>query len=193
MKTKKIILLSGKKRSGKSTAAGLLKTMDNSVKEVAFAAPLKQILADTFNVPSQELDKWKNNDRYCIHDISPEDDVKDMVYEVQSYRAIMQNFGDSVKRFFGKDVWSHKAYELIQEYFQFVDTVVVSDWRYINEYTYLAKMFKNVKIVTVRINTIDMPEDIHSSETELDDYAFDIIIDNIGTLEDFKQNLKELL
>jgi hypothetical protein len=193
MKIKKVILLSGKKRSGKSTAAGLLKTIDNSVKEVAFATPLKQILSGTFNVPYQELDEWKNNDRYCIHNISPEDDVKDMVYEVQSYRAIMQNFGDSVKKSFGKDIWVHRAYELIQEYFQFTDTVVVSDWRYVNEYTYLAEMLKNVKIVTVRISTADAAEDIHSSEMELDDYAFDIIIDNTGTLEDLKESLKGLL
>lgn len=66
--------------------------------------------------------------------------------------------------------------------------IVISDWRYPNEYTFIKTAF-NCKVITVRINR--HKESQVNSETEhyLDDFKFDYIIENKYSIEDLYKNI----
>jgi hypothetical protein len=201
---KKLIMLSGKKRSGKDTSAILMKQLDPSIKLLAFATPLKQIMAATFNIPMPILEEWKNDGFVCMHGI-PMENQENADFQMQTYREILQNFGtEAMKPVFGNEVWSMLAVKRIKELFQYTDTVVVTDWRFEVEYDYIYDAFcesKNVahgtaEVLTIALETwrIERPdvlsEDSHSSETALDNFEFDKVIINGGTIEDLKENIK---
>jgi hypothetical protein len=68
---KTIILIAGKKRSGKNYTAEMLQSMllkkNISCETFSFAEPLKDIVAKTFLISQSELEDYKNNpNRYKI-------------------------------------------------------------------------------------------------------------------------------
>jgi len=199
---KKLILISGKKRSGKSSCGGLIKQQDPSIKLYAFAGPLKQLLAETLGIPMAVLEEWKNDGYVCMHGLPP-GDVDEGDYLMQTYRDMLQRLGtEAAKPIFGIDVWSSLAVQNIKKLFQHTDTVVITDWRFEEEYWYVREAFSESKSVahgTAEILTIDLEtwrierpnllsDDQHISETALDDFEFDKVIINDGTLENLKAN-----
>lgn len=193
---KHLILLSGKKRSGKDTSCLMIKHIYLGIKQVALATPLKEIMADTFDIPSPELEAWKNDEYGVIHGV-PRSDQANTRFRMQSYREVLQRFGtNAMKRWFGVDVWSKLATEQVYQYFKITDTVVITDWRFKSEYEYLAsEMAKaRVKVTTIRVERdgVDLG-DGHFSEIDLDDFEFDHIITNNGTLDELKEKLKVIL
>jgi len=191
---KQIILLSGKARAGKDTSAKLLKQIDPTVKLIAFAGPLKQIIAATFGIDMQELEGWKNSGYVLVHGIPPEDQ-NDTSFRMQTYREILQNFGtEGMKPIFGDTVWVDVAAKFINHMLISTDTVVITDWRFTLELDAIQDHFPDYNIKTVRI-TRDNTNlfDSHSSEVELDDCNFDHIISNNGTEDELKEKLKEIL
>jgi hypothetical protein len=184
---KTLILLSGKKRHGKDTVATMLKALDPSIKLMSFAAPLKQIIADTFAIPAPELEQWKNDGYLVLHGIPPTD-TADAEFQAQSYREILQRFGtEAMKPIFGDDVWVQLASRTILNHFKITNTVVLTDWRFPIEFEELTKILadKDIEIVTLRVNRqgIDS-DDSHPSETALDNFSFSTVIANDGTLDD---------
>lgn len=204
---KKLILVSGKKRAGKDTAAHIIKQLLPSTKLMAFASPLKNIMATTFNIPIIKLEDWKNKGATCLHGVPPEDQ-EDTSFPMQSYRNILQRFGtEAMKEVFGVDVWSELAVKQINRYFEFTDTVVITDWRFPEEYAYVYSAFSEdeehlgntfdrlmIDLVSVRIERdgLDLSDD-HSSEVQLDGFKFDHVISNNGTLLELTNKLKEIL
>lgn len=201
---KKIIMLSGKKRSGKDTTAIIIKQLDPSVKVVAFATPLKQILAVTLDIPMPILEEWKNDGYVCMHGI-PFEGQENADFKVQTYREILQNFGtEAMKPIFGDDVWSKITVDRIKEQFMYTDTVIISDWRFESEYEFIKDAFSesknvahgtaevlNIELETWRIERPDvLSEDAHTSENSLDNFEFSKIIMNDRVLEDLKANIK---
>jgi hypothetical protein len=65
---------------------------------------------------------------------------------------------------------------------------VISDLRYRSEVEQLRQAFgKN--LITVRINRFDSVNSTDPSERDLDNYKFDVTIDNVGTLEELYYKL----
>lgn len=199
---KKLILLSGKKRNGKSSCGALLKQIDPKVKLIALATPLKAMLSTTLNIPMAILEEYKDNNYVCVHGV-PFEDQENTEFQMQSYREMLQNLGDAMKQQFGQEVFAELAYKQILKHFAITDTVVLTDWRFPQEFDYLWYAFcvdkeshgssPNIDIQTWRITRDIESNDQHISETALDDFEFDKVIENNGTIEELKAKLKELL
>ena len=82
------------------------------------------------------------------------------------------------------------------------DFALIPDWRFRNEEQSVRKYNKNID--TIRINRFDENGNLyvnpvlseeqaaHASETELDDYWFDWMVSNSGTIEDLRQAAEEV-
>ena len=83
------------------------------------------------------------------------------------------------------------------------DIALIPDLRFLNEYKIVKKYNKHC--YTIRINKIDNNGEYilspvltekqinHESECDLDDFSFDIMVNNNGTLEDLKNSAKEII
>lgn len=159
----KIILISGYKRSGKDFVANKLhEQIDESV-VMSFAKPLKEIIANTFNITLDKLDDYKNNEDNIF--VQPQ-------FTLGSFRTILQRFGtEAMKKHFGEDVWVDLAISKLPEN----GVVIFPDWRFMREYEVLSKMYQ---VYTIRVEDYNLYAGEHSSENALCDFSFDLHIDN---------------
>lgn len=185
---KTIILVSGKKRAGKDTVAQMIVEQLQgaySISRLSFAEPMKEILADTFDVELEDLEDFKNKPKeYPIVIMHPE--LVESFELSTDFRKLLQRFGtEAMKKQFGDDVWSELLYKKIHS-----DITVVSDWRFKSELEFLKKQ-PDVKVFTVRVNRVgQVVHDEHISEKDLDDVIVDYALFN--TLEDFDSLEKQV-
>ena len=160
---KLIVLVSGKKRSGKDYFANMLKDYRSDIKVMSFADPLKKIVADTFNISLTELEQYKNN---------PEDVTLPLPNgSITNFRLILQRFGtEAMKPIFGDDIWQRLLIEEANKCSE--NIIVVPDFRFPEE--------KVEGAITVRIiGSSDISDgDAHPSEVSLEGFDFDYYIDN---------------
>lgn len=205
---KTLILLHGKKRSGKDQFTKYLKKYDKSVRSVALAAPIKQILATTFNIPLGHLEDYKEGNFALLHGLPTDGDIDGGDYQMQTYREIIQRFGtEAMQETFGVDVWIRQATKAIDKWFKHTDIVVVTDVRFDAELRMLSNYYHNgwdteaphgtasdtVRVIKVYIKRDTEQEDGHISEQGLDLRLFDMFIDNNGSLEDLEDQATLLL
>jgi hypothetical protein len=207
---KHLILLSGYARSGKDSFAQAMKKHDPRVKLVAFAQPLKQLLASTLDMDLGVLEDYKNSGLSILHGLDMANgDVDGGSYRAQTYRELLQRLGtEGMKPLFGEDVWVRQAIKTIDKWFCHTDIVVITDWRFSIEHHGLAQYYKqghdyeaghgiicsDVTVHTVRIHKPDVTVvDSHSSENELLDFPFEILVDNGGTVADLQGKAADLL
>lgn len=150
--SKRFILIGHKKRQGKDTFAEMLKTHLEDAAILAFADPMKEILADMKGIQVYEYDNLKNlNERV---------------------RTEMQRFGSNkMKEYFGEDVWVKllvsEANKRPEKY------IIVSDFRFPIEHIEGS--------LTIRVTRDDVELDTaseHISETALNDFEFGITVTN---------------
>lgn len=149
-----IVMISGKKRSGKDYATAELMKMTNCTR-VAFADPLKEIMATTLGLTVEDVNQLKDT-------------------PTSTMRFKLQRLGDALKEQFGQDVFVELATSKMAN----VQNVVISDLRYLRELEGVKRAFPLANITTVRIEALSTAHDTHSSETELEDYKMDFTIDN---------------
>ena len=97
----------------------------------------------------------------------------------------------SVVREYNSNTWIHILWYLIEDE-EYPDNVVITDCRYLNEIQLMKQwsLIHNYKVTTIRIerpgfnNGLTEAQKNHPSETELDDYPFDHVIKNSGTIGD---------
>lgn len=169
----KVILISGKARSGKDTLGNMLKdqiehTSDNNVCIFHIADYLKYFVA-TYR-------DW--------------DGKKDEVG-----RTLLQDTG-TVGRQIYEDFWvevSRYAIMLLSKYY---DYVIIPDVRYKNELTRLSEFFNtySIRINRKQQNDLSEAQQNHKSEVDLDDYeAFDKFINNDYTLDILREEAKNIV
>ena len=172
-----VILVGGKKRVGKDTVAKeIVKQLEGySVNRLSFAEPMKEIIADTFNVSLVTIETIKNepsNFPLQCKQLNVEGNYNRINTDM---RQVLQRFGtEAMKKQFGNDVWAELLYKKIHS-----DITVVSDWRFKSELEYLKKQ-KGVKVVTVYVNRLGLAhKDTHISEKDLDDVKCDYLLQNV--------------
>lgn len=171
---KKIILISGKARSGKDYCAKLLKdklkTEGFKVVIDRYAKYIKSYLKDYYN--------WNG--------------IKD-----EEYRHKLQWLGtERIKQDLNfKSFHAKRLAEDFQIFENEFDYFIVPDTRFPDEIYTMLSAFGNNKVITIRINRVDkdVTKDLgelsnHSSEIALDDFKFDYTFINDGT-EGFKKNI----
>lgn len=180
---KDIILLNGLPRSGKDTFADYL--VDNyNYKKLSFAYILKDILATSLDISIETLEDFKNdNVKIRFHETNGYNE------ELMNFRKFLQRFGtEGMKPYFGNNVWAELVYKQIKESKH--DKFIISDFRFMCEYIEGDYNIKSVLIKDKR----ELPLEGHSSDIELykNNFNFDIIIENIGTLEEYYNKIDNL-
>jgi len=172
---KKIILVSGYKGAGKDFVSGELYNSLRNSDVVSFASPMKDILSVVFGISKSTFDEYKNNEE-LIYTANNDIGVGciGMKLPVTDFRTIIQKFGsEAMKPVFGDDVWVNlllKTIDTLSSHY-----IIVSDWRFINEYEGVHDLYD---VVTVRVDDYNLRAGEHDSENQLDGFQFDYRIDN---------------
>ena len=209
-KVKKVILINGLARSGKDTTAKIIKEeltkQGYSVKVLAFADKLKDMVCEMFNISRDELDDYKNTKV----DIGVEDFYERGCYiDLTDFRTFLDVFGNKIaKTLGGESVWADIVLNNIQnseeEYF------IVPDFRFFIEYDVFhihnydwydtnADYFGNINLeeTPFNITTVQVQRDVPKLDLEsakaLDDFMFEYTLDNNSDLTSLQGNIKELL
>ena len=169
---KTIIGISGKKRSGKDTAAQFLKSQlkhkfRQDARIMCFAEGLKRVAAMALGEDPDLFFDDESKERLFL--VGPE--------HVMSGRSILQKVGTECFRDnIDVDFWVTmfmKHVKSVEESY-----IIVPDTRFPNEF----KAIKDAGGCVIRIDRPTDSTDTHISETALDNYVFDYRIDNTGKL-----------
>jgi len=159
-----VVGIVGKIGTGKSAVAKYLVGRYNFV-ESAFGDKLKEVVADLFDIPLYML--------YSQDGKAAFDSRWGM-----TYRTLLQKFGTELGRSINPNVWVYHVEKWIADRPSL--DVVISDVRFHTEVDMIRRVGGHVwKIVRDTGRS-----DAHASEAEQDSIDADIVIQNIGTLED---------
>lgn len=159
------------------------------------------------NVLERELMK----DGYPVLIISFGDAVKDALtryydwdgHKDQHGRAMLQKLGTEQVRAMFPDFWAEHVAKLIAATRKDFVYVIIPDWRFVNEFEVINDY--NTDVTTIRVERYNedgtqyvnpnmTPEQReHVSETELDKFPFDYVIENRGSLEELEDNVLAVL
>ncbi len=194
---KYLILINGPKRSGKDYTADLFH-QGTGASTLSFADPLKQIVADTFDISREDLEEFKNNsDMFdLVLTGHPNNQEPFKVFDTDM-RTVLQRFGtEAMKKQFGDNVWAKRAVELaIDKKDEFV---VIPDFRFTIEHkeAFKAAQENGFKLYTIYVQNDDLDlTDMHSSEKELSDnkFEFHYTIDNTGQPDDIGGKVQTII
>lgn len=106
-------------------------------------------------------------------------------------RQLLQHLGSAVREYFGDSFWAQRLVKHIKDDAE-KNTVnfLIPDLRYKIELETLKKI--NTRVLTIRVNRPGVPQMLHSSEIDLDDYKnWDYVIENDGTLESLLYKVRD--
>ena len=172
---KTIILIAGKKRSGKNYTAEMLQNIflrkNISCETFSFAEPLKDIVAKTFLITHSELEEYKNNpNRYKI---MLRDTGGDTSKELTDFRQVLNDLGTPImKSYFGENIWVNLIENKIKK--SQSNVILIPDFRFPIE----KLQMKDTKVITIRVNKEGLEHSNLISENSLNDFVFDYEIDN---------------
>ena len=136
----------------------------------SFANKLKQCLSNILNV---SISKFEDN--------------KFKKSEVEwlgiTVRELLQKFGTAIRNEVSDDFWVKACLNNIEK----DDNYLITDVRFKSE----AKGIKDLEGIIVRVNREGAGAGNHISEIDLDDYSFDYVINNDGSMEDLLLKVKE--
>jgi len=187
----KIILINGKKRSGKDFVAAAIKNEFNKHNKTAeimsFADPIKDIIAETLKITIQDLELYKNNPTEYMIELQK---YPSSVMESPSalnhidFRVILQRFGtESMKKWFGEEVWVNLLLSRAESLD--VDYVLVPDFRFLCEAV-------SKETICVHNDDYSNANDAHRSENELNEFNFKYTINNTG-YRDISKDIEDLV
>ena len=172
-------MISAKSQHGKDTIAKLMQEqLEQNGKKVLiihFADPVKWLAHDFFN--------WDGN--------------KDV-----EGRKLLQTLGTEIMRKHFPTYWADIIAKFIAATKKW-DYILIPDWRFENEFETIYKY--NPFVITIRINSFNsdgsqffnpnmtLEQRLHISEWELDNFPFEWIIDNRGTIEDLNESIQTIL
>lgn len=186
----KIIMISAKSQHGKDTVANLmreqLEASGKTVLTIHFADLVKHYAIDYYN--------WDGNKN-------------------EEGRELLQTIGTGLLRARWPEYWAEIVGKFLDSIGDLEDTrygfnyVLIPDWRFINEFETVAdyaSLFNN-PVTTVRVERFNKDGSIyinqsmtqfqrfHVSECQLDDFPFEWIIENRGTIDDLKDSVEVML
>lgn len=176
IKEPEIILISGYKRAGKDTTAQMLKEIfeENQLKVeiLSFADTLKNIACIIFDISREQLDEFKNNETVIGTREWCKDYLEFDFEELTNFRKVLTKIGnDALKPIFGEDIWVKDIQKKIAA--SDAEIIIIPDFRF--------KIEHINKAITVRVvNGNIVNKETHPSETELDNFNFDVYLDNTG-------------
>jgi dephospho-CoA kinase len=191
-----IFLISGYMGSGKDYLADYM-VSTKKFKKYASANVLKDIVGKKYNLDKNLLNSQIGKCTIVTQPGKPQETIRDLLIKE----------ANNIKQLIGQDVFIKDVIDniLIDDYVDGVKNksvihAVISDFRYIHEYTSVNQRFSELnvthpytKIITIRINRFDKPPQNIESETNLDNFSFTHVIDNKSTVVNFKRKIAEIL
>lgn len=176
-----LIGISGKKTSGKTTCAEIIKELfPNKTIIINFGDAVKESLKVIFDFSDSELygdDKEKVNEFW---NITPREVMQFYATDLMRNQMLIK-FNN-----IGTNLWVKCVEKKINKLLDKDIIVIIADLRFMNEY----EMIKRYNGITLRINRNNTEiYDKHQSEIELDNVKFDYNISNNSTREDLKENV----
>lgn len=185
-----IIMITGKKQSGKDTTANIIKTHFPKLKfsGVALANAMKTFTCQLLDIPLYEVEDLKvQEDNYLLQPSKYRQSGATM-------RTFLQNLGQGIKEIAKDDlIWCrHLARSMHVE-----DTnYLLTDIRFPFEQQFFAQLGKlaGVSVVTIRVERDDdSPTDTHISEQNFDKIPYDYLIKNNGTLAELENKVATIM
>lgn len=172
-----IIGIAGKKHSGKSTAAEILKR-ELGYETRSFADKLKQICAILIGCSADDFENYefKENTKVpqYLRNFSPDGNI----------RSFIQYFGTEVMRGVSDSIWIDLTLNNSNS------NLIISDCRFVNES--IAIIEKGGIIIKIERDNDNTLTDNHLSETELDMIVGNITVENNSSLEEFEKKIKKI-
>lgn len=169
-----LIAFTGLATCGKTTAALSLSSASSPVLRLAFADPLKAMIA----VLTQEEDKNARPPELCGKSVR------------EAYQSLGTDWG---RNMVGEDIWLVAARKRFVRQLKLVEEgiisgVVVDDCRFDNE----AKLIKELGGVVVRIERPGLVAMKHASETGIDDRLVDHVIHNLSGVQQLAEKARDV-
>lgn len=200
---RRIIMLSGNAGSGKDTAYLMLEELVGDLPRYSFADPMKEICADVFNMSISyfydpmakdspwlpvEITKEKFITLLCKYGLEPNQITHSAISSVgrvmKTPRELLQVVGTDILRDIDPQIHIKKLLSVIEA------PACVTDVRFANELSEVAKKFEIIPIHIKRSNVI---ESDHVSERLSALEAASTVVRNDWTKEDLKYKLEEVL
>jgi cytidylate kinase len=159
-------MLSGWAGSGKDTVAKYMDTFQR----LAFADKLKQDVSAETGIPIEDFHT----------------SAKDVPRNSVTPRSLLLKHAFEAKE---KDpyIYVRHVARLSKEH----ENVVITDWRYKEEYAFLAAN-TSARVIRIRV-TRDLVPSTHPSEHDLDDEPFDYFIHNTGSMESLRASVNQMV
>jgi rhodanese-related sulfurtransferase len=172
----KLIGLTGLRRSGKDTAAQVL--VEDGFENIKFAGALKEMLRTYLAYVGVD------GGRVESYIEGPEKEFATSLFEGKTTRYAMQTLGTEWGReLIGTNIWVNAAIARAKQF----DKVVVSDVRFPNE----AVAIKAAGGTIIRISRPGQVADSHPSESLIQSIQHDLLIANIGTIQDLHTSVRQ--
>ena len=97
-------------------------------------------------------------------------------------------------RKYNQNIWVEKTTEKIDDIILRGNSVIVSDFRFLSEYTYLKQYYKDIIILGIESNILGNKEFANNeSQIEYNIIKKDYVIENNGTIEEFKNKILKIM
>lgn len=181
-----IIALTGRKFSGKDTAAQVLIDKYNFT-PYAFARPIKEICKTVFLWDDERINGELKETEDPVWGISPRRALQLIGTELMRQELCKQHKG--FKETTGDALWAKRFIEL---YRQAPGNYVVTDLRFFNELMLIADTFGK-EVVSIRIEREGIDKtDIHASETAIDTLPVLYTVTNNGSIADLHRRIERI-
>jgi len=192
-----IIGISGKMGHGKDTVGKIIQDLypQYNFEIKKFADKVKQCASIVLNIPveafeDQNIKKKFLPEEWSYDRVEIDNEVKIVEYfkEDMNIRTFLQLFAtDACRNNVHENFWVNA---LFSDYTPDKNWII-TDVRFMNE---VIKILDKDNSFLLRVNRdIPIPENEHSSETQLDNYDFYYKIDNNGDIEELESKIKNLL
>lgn len=144
-----------------------------------FSENIARFMFKEFRLPARDINPYLSFDEY----LERSDNFQLNLCWTPRALCILEG---SIKRSVTSQFWVEKVINSVKdEYFNKANSnsFVISDLRYKSEVEQLSNAFGS-KLTTVRVNRFTSSPSNDPSERDLDNYKFDVIIDNKSSLED---------
>lgn len=165
-----IIGLTGYAQSGKDTVAKVL-VEKHGFKRIAFADKIRELVYETDPMIKGDYHLKVMVDAYGW----------DVIKQTPEVRRMLQNIGMAARTVFGDLFWVTQALKQVR----FTENWVITDVRFKNEAD-MIKTYDDSQIWRIKRHGVEAVNN-HISETEMETYKVDQILQNRGTLEELEE------
>lgn len=192
----KVILLAGRKQSGKNTFAERI--TQHGFVEASYADRLKRMAVDILSFMGCDVQLEYFNDGVKKEQFITDTDGQMFLFNNNTekkmpltYRQFIQKLGtESLRDVIDNDIWIYPVVDVIKKTYVagVFNGVVVTDCRFPNEISKIYNLlagFEDIEVLDVLIiRPGQKASDMHASETSLDNYDFTLAVSNNGSIED---------